>query len=73
MARDGQEYYVVTDRNASPLLILTTEGAIVKEITRTPYGEVTYDSKQGLEVPLGFQGGIHDPLVNLVHFQVGFH
>lgn len=73
MAREQSEYYVVTDRNGSPLLILTADGNIVKEITRTPYGDVTYDSNQNLEVPIGFQGGYYDNLVNLVHFQVSLN
>ena len=70
MGQDNHDYYVVTDRNGSPLLILTPDGTIVKEITRTPYGEVTYDSNQNLEVPIGFQGGYYDVLVKFVHFQV---
>ena len=70
MGQDNHDYYVVTDRNGSPLLILTPDGTIVKEITRTPYGEVTYDSNQNLEVPIGFQGGFYDVLVKFVHFQV---
>ena len=70
MAEDAKEYYVVTDRLGSPLLLLTPEGLVVKEMTRTPYGELTYDSNQSLEVPLGFQGGLFDSLLNLVHFQV---
>lgn len=69
MAIDNQEFYVTTDKNGSPLLVLTPDGGIIKEITRTPYGDVTYDSNQNLEIPLGFQGGYYDNLVNLVHFQ----
>ena len=72
MAQDAVEYYVVTDRLGSPLLLLTPEGLVVKEMTRTPYGELTYDSNQSLDVPLGFQGGLFDSLLNLVHFQVSF-
>ena len=70
VADDSNEYYVVTDINGSPLLILTAEGQIVKEVTRTPFGLVTYDSNQDLLVPIGFHGGYYDSLVNLVHFQV---
>ena len=72
MAQDAEEYYVVTDRLGSPLLLLTPQGLVVKEMTRTPYGELTYDSNQSLDVPLGFQGGLFDSLLNLVHFQVSF-
>ena len=70
MSRDTQEFYVATDRNGSPLLAITPEGVVMKELTRTPYGHVTYDSNRNLDVPIGFHGGILDNDVNLIHFQV---
>ena len=70
MSRDTQEFYIVTDRNGSPLLAITPEGIIMKELTRTPYGQVTYDSNRNLELPIGFHGGIYDNDVRLIHFQV---
>jgi YD repeat-containing protein len=72
MANDQHEFYVVTDRNGSPLLFLTPTGSIVREVTRTPYGEVTFDSNRQFEDVLGFSGAIYDPDVNLLHFQVRF-
>ena len=73
ISRDERDYYVVCDRQASPILVLTAdEGTVVKEITRTPFGDVTYDSNQNLELPVGFQGGYYDALTKLVHFQVRF-
>ena len=70
MSRDTQEFYIVSDRSGSPLLAITPEGIIMKEITRTPYGKVTYDSNRNLDIPIGFHGGIYDDDVQLIHFQV---
>lgn len=67
---DQRRYYVVSDRSGSPWLFLTPTGKIVREIGRTPYGQVTFDSEKHLGVPIGFAGGIYDPVTQLVHIQV---
>ncbi len=67
---DQRRYYVVSDRSGSPWLFLTPTGKIVREIGRTPYGHVTFDSEKHLGVPIGFAGGIYDPVTQLVHIQV---
>lgn len=72
-AKDNQEFYVVSDRNGSPIVVVTAQGFVVKEITRTPFGEVTYDSNRNIEIHVGFYGGLFDSKAGLVHFQVGFN
>ncbi len=66
----SRKFYVVSDWLGSPMLFFTPSGDVVREVTRTPYGEITYDSNPGLNVPIGFGGAIHDPEANLLHFQV---
>ena len=67
---ESRHYYVVTDRLGSPTLFMTPTGKIVREIRRTPFGHVTADTEKHLGVPVGFAGGIFDPITQLVHIQV---
>jgi hypothetical protein len=68
---EQRRYYVVSDRVGSPTLFLTPTGKIVREIRRTPFGHVIADTDKYLGVPVGFAGGIVDPVTQLVHLQVG--
>ena len=61
-------YYVVCDQSRSPLLVFDARGSVVKELHRSPYGHVLFDSNPAFYLPVDFQGGIADPLTNLVHF-----
>ena len=51
-------YYVVTDTVGSPILFFSPDGSLSKEISRSPYGHVTYDSNPSIRVPIGLFGGI---------------
>ena len=66
--RGGTQYYVVTDEDGSPLAVVDATGTIVKTITYDAYGEVLSDSAPSFDLPIGFDGGLSDPLTDLVHF-----
>lgn len=51
-------FYVVTDSVGDPLLVFRDDGALVKEISRSPYGQITYDSNPSIRIPIGIFGGI---------------
>ncbi len=68
------ESYVMCDSVGSPILIFSDGGHLMREVSRTPYGEILYDSKRsmGEQIAIGFAGGIQDEEdVGLVHIQVG--
>ncbi|XP_023220703.1 teneurin-m-like isoform X2 [Centruroides sculpturatus] len=62
------KYYVATDHLGTPVGIFDTDGNIVKEVQRSPFGKVLSDSNADFYLPLDFQGGIRDPLTQLIHF-----
>lgn len=68
---NNEKFYVASDQTQSPLLVLDHRGQVIKEIHRSPYGHVLFDSNPGFYLPVDFQGGIPDPLTNLVHFPSG--
>ena len=49
---------MVTDTIGSPILFFSPAGDLVKEISRSPYGHVTYDSNPGIRVPIRLFGGL---------------
>uniref|UniRef100_T1GEJ9 Uncharacterized protein n=1 Tax=Megaselia scalaris TaxID=36166 RepID=T1GEJ9_MEGSC len=67
---DGdQRFYVATDQNGSPLALFDVNGAVVKEIKRTPFGKVIKDTNPDFYVPIGFHGGLVDPHTKLVYME----
>ncbi|XP_023037329.1 teneurin-m isoform X4 [Drosophila willistoni] len=62
-----QRYYVATDQNGSPLAFFDMNGAIVKELKRTPFGRIIKDTKPDFFVPIDFHGGLIDPHTKLVY------
>lgn len=60
-------YYVACDQNASPLVLFDTEGNIVKEIRRSPFGHVKSDSNVNFYVAVGFQGSVPDTHTGLLY------
>merc|ERR1719400_2448784 len=63
------KYYVVCDQVLAPFLFFNTRGELVKEVSRSPYGHVTYDSFPSLHIPIGIFGGLEDEGTGLVHIQ----
>ncbi|PNF42165.1 Teneurin-m [Cryptotermes secundus] len=62
-----QRFYVASDPNGSPLALFDTNGNIIKEIRRTPFGKVTKDSNPDFYLPVDFHGGLLDPNTGLVY------
>ncbi|XP_049938928.1 teneurin-m [Schistocerca serialis cubense] len=64
-----QRFYVASDQNGSPLALYDTNGNIIKEIRRTPFGKVTKDSNPDFYLPVDFHGGLFDPNTGLVYIK----
>ena len=56
----NQKYYVASDNCGTPLLIFNQNGRIVRELSRSPYGHIVYDSDPYFYLPIDFCGGILD-------------
>ncbi|KAL0272982.1 UNVERIFIED_CONTAM: hypothetical protein PYX00_005770 [Menopon gallinae] len=62
-----QRFYAASDQNGSPLALFDTNGNIIKEIRRTPFGKVMKDSNPDFYLPVDFRGGLLDPNTGLVY------
>lgn len=62
-----QRFYVASDQNGSPLALFDTNGNLIKEIRRTPFGKVIKDSNPDFYLPVDFHGGLLDPNTRLVY------
>ncbi|MDD4238162.1 MAG: hypothetical protein PHT62_06365 [Desulfotomaculaceae bacterium] len=61
-------YYAATDQQGTPRVVSDASGQVVKVIEYDSYGNLTYDSNPGFQLPVGYAGGIADPDTGLVHF-----
>lgn len=68
MERNGIFYYIATDPMGSPLIIFNKEGKIIKKMIYDPFGKRKLDSNPGFQFVFGFQGGIYNPITELVIF-----
>ncbi|WP_413242537.1 RHS repeat domain-containing protein [Paenibacillus sp. 1P07SE] len=66
--RGGNRYYVITDGVGTPQQVLDASGTVVKELAYDSYGVLLSDSNPGLELPIGFAGGLEDRETGLVRF-----
>lgn len=62
-------FYVATDQCGTPTVIFSQHGELVRELVRSPYGHVVYDSNPYLYMPIDWRGGIADPVTGQVHVQ----
>ncbi|XP_034946583.1 teneurin-m isoform X3 [Chelonus insularis] len=62
-----QRFYVATDQNGSPLALFDTNGNLVKEMRRTPFGKIIKDTNPDFYLPIDFHGGLLDPTTKLVY------
>ncbi|XP_067634539.1 teneurin-a isoform X3 [Eurosta solidaginis] len=65
------KYYVATDQSGTPIMIFNQYGEDIREIMRSPFGHIVYDSNPYLFLPIDFCGGILDPVTALVHMGDG--
>lgn len=55
-----QKYYIATDQCGTPIMIFNQYGEVVREIMRSPYGHIVYDSNPYFYLPIDFCGGLLD-------------
>lgn len=67
LERGGQRYYVGIDQVGSPRVVVDAAGTIVKTITYDTFGVQT-GSTGTFALPIGYAGGLSDPLTGLVRF-----
>uniref|UniRef100_A0A8D0CJV7 Teneurin-4 n=1 Tax=Scleropages formosus TaxID=113540 RepID=A0A8D0CJV7_SCLFO len=63
----GEEYYIACDNTGTPLAVFSGAGQMIKQILHTAYGEVYMDTNPSLQLIIGYQGGLYEPLTRLVH------
>jgi RHS repeat-associated protein len=68
MQRGGAMYYVATDQVGSPRVVADASGNVVKTVEYDGFGSRLGDSNPGLDLPIGFAGGIEDTATGLVRF-----
>ena len=60
--------YVGVDQVGSPRVVTDASGTVLKRIAYDAFGGVVSDSAPGVDVPLGFAGGLPDEATGLVRF-----
>jgi RHS repeat-associated protein len=61
-------FYVATDQLGSPVLVADASGNIQRAISYDSFGNVLTDSNPSFALPIGFGGGLADPVTGLVNF-----
>jgi RHS repeat-associated protein len=68
MVKGGVTYRIFSDHLGSPVLVVNTStGAVVEQVTYDEFGNVVADTKPGFQ-PFGFAGGLYDQDTKLVRF-----
>ncbi|XP_054267852.1 teneurin-a-like isoform X4 [Macrosteles quadrilineatus] len=65
------KYYIATDQCGTPVMVFNQYGEGIREIMRSPYGHIVYDSNPYLYLPVDFCGGLLDQVTSLVHMSGG--
>ncbi|MBJ7330843.1 MAG: hypothetical protein JHC95_13160 [Solirubrobacteraceae bacterium] len=68
LRRGDTTYSVAADQVGSPRVITDEDGTVVKRISYDAWGQATVETGAGFSLPIGFAGGIDDPLTKLVRF-----
>lgn len=67
--RRGDATYVVgSDQVGSPRVVTDKDGTVVKRISYDAFGRSTVEAGASFSLPVGFAGGIEDPVTKLVRF-----
>ncbi|XP_063776752.1 teneurin-3 isoform X12 [Pseudophryne corroboree] len=64
----GEEFYIASDNNGTPLAVFSSNGLMLKHVQYTAFGEIYFDSNPDFQLVIGYHGGLYDPLTKLVHF-----
>ena len=70
---DRTKLWVVTDNVGSPAAVFDNTGILMKEITRTPWGNTIEDSRPELMLHVDFHGGIKDPITGMILFGLNMY
>ncbi len=68
MDRGASRYYVAADQLGTPRVVADASGAVVKVMEYDGFGQVTSDTNPSFDLPMGFAGGLVDPVSGLVRF-----
>lgn len=66
LERDGARFFVATDQVGTPRLVTDSTGQVVKVLELDAFGTRVSDSDTSFDVPIGFGGGLADPLTRLI-------
>jgi RHS repeat-associated protein len=66
--RGGARYFVATDQVGTPLVVTDASGAIVMQLEYDAFGNLASGDPSAFALPVGFAGGMPDPLTGLVRF-----
>ena len=64
----GERYYVATDHLGTPRVVADSKGQVVKILEYDSFGIMVSDSNPAFNLPVGFAGGLSDPVTGLVRF-----
>ncbi|CAL4070306.1 unnamed protein product [Meganyctiphanes norvegica] len=65
------KYYIATDECGTPVMIFNKYGEVVREMMRSPYGHIMYDSNPYIYLPVDYCGGLFETRTELVHMSKG--
>ncbi|XP_037803536.1 teneurin-a-like [Penaeus monodon] len=65
------KYYIATDECGTPVMVFNQYGEVVREMMRSPYGHIMYDSNPYLYLPVDYCGGLLETRTELVHMPRG--
>ncbi|MBJ7470981.1 MAG: hypothetical protein JHD16_06740 [Solirubrobacteraceae bacterium] len=68
LRRGAATYAVGADQVGSPRVVADKDGVVVKRIAYDAFGQPTVEAGDGFSLPIGFAGGLQDPLTGLVRF-----
>ena len=56
-----------TDHFGSPIAVFDSKGRLVKEIVRSPFGQIIRDTNTAMDLSIDYAGGLIDQYTHLVH------
>jgi RHS repeat-associated protein len=66
--RGMSRYYVGADYVGTPRIVTDSTGTAVRVLDTDSFGNVLNDSDPSFLLPVGFAGGLYDPITNMVRF-----
>jgi RHS repeat-associated protein len=68
LERGGSRFYVATDQVGTPRRVTDATGQALKVLEYDAFGNLVADSAPAFDLPIGFAGGLVDPLTGLTRF-----